>query len=144
MGNQLEGIPRSLVADDDRERAETLAVVLRQLGCDVRVVYSGPDAVAMAPEFQPQLVVLDINMPGMDGYETAIALRRQAWSSGTVYVAHTVSRDALVSETVKKLGFHHHVPKPGSVTDFAPIVSLLRGRLATSVDPSANRGTSPA
>jgi CheY-like chemotaxis protein len=142
MGNQFEGVPRSLVADDDRDRAETLAIMLRQLGCDVRVVYSGSDAIAVAPEFRPQLVILDINMPGMDGYETSIALRRQAWSSGTVYVAHTVSRDALVAETVKKLGFHHHVPKPGTVTDFAPIVSSLRSRLTPSATPPNSKTVS--
>ncbi|HEX6138284.1 MAG TPA: response regulator [Casimicrobiaceae bacterium] len=126
MGDRLGGTPRVLVADDDRDEAEALGLLLRQLGCDTRVVYSGQEATALAPEFRPDLVVLDITMPGMDGYETAIVLRRQAWSIDTVYVAHTISRDALVAETVRKLGFHHHVPKPGTIVDFAAIVLSMR------------------
>jgi two-component system CheB/CheR fusion protein len=130
MAHRLGGTPRVLVADDDRDEAEALGLLLRRLGCDTRVVYSGQDAVATAPAFQPHLVVLDINMPGMDGYETAIVLRRQAWSIDTLYVAHTISRDALVAETVKKLGFHHHVPKPATIIDFAAIVISMRYRRA--------------
>jgi len=69
---------RCLVVDDHRDGAEALGAVLTMLGLDVRVAYSGRAAIELAHEFQPRLVVLDINMPGLDGFETVKRLRQQS------------------------------------------------------------------
>lgn len=137
--------PRILIADDDRGAADALGLMLQQLDCDVRVAYSGVQAIAIAAEFLPQLVVLDIIMPGIDGYETATALRGQGWLDDALYVAHTISRDSLVAETVKKLGFHFHVPKPGTLEDFARILIALRaGRALPTQSGAGNIDTARA
>ena len=80
---------RCMVVDDDRDGAEVLGEFLKVLGVDVRVVYSGQQAIDLAAEFQPQLVVLDLEMPGIDGFESCRRLRQQPWSRDAVFVAYT-------------------------------------------------------
>jgi len=117
---------RVLVVDDHHDGAETLGIMLQQLGCEVRVTHSGEEAVADAPAFEPEMVILDLNMPGMDGYQTAIELKKQIWSTKATFVAHTASTDPLVAEKVRKAGFRHYVPKPANAAAFEAIVTALR------------------
>ena len=69
---------RCLVVDDHHDGATSLGAYLSILGGDVRVVFRGDEAIKIAPEFRPQLVVLDINMPGLSGFETIARLKYQA------------------------------------------------------------------
>ena len=80
---------RCLVVDDDRDGATVLGDLLEVLGAEVRVVYDGADAIAIAPEFQPQMVVLDINMPSVDGFAASSALHQQAWANAAKFIAYT-------------------------------------------------------
>lgn len=66
---------RILVVDDNRDAADTLHMMLRDAGADVSAVYDGPAALATLPELKPQVAILDIGMPGMDGYELARHIR---------------------------------------------------------------------
>src|SRR5262249_32372895 len=66
------------VVDDNRDAADSLALLLRLAGQDVRAAYDGPSALAQARDFRPALVFLDIGMPGMDGYE--VARRLPGWA----------------------------------------------------------------
>ena len=72
---------RLLVVDDNRDAADSLAVLLRLQGHEVRVAHDGPAALELAASFRPDVAFLDIGMPGMDGYEVArpAARRRPAW-----------------------------------------------------------------
>ena len=118
---------RVLVVDDHHDGAETLGIALQLLGCDVRLTHSGEEAIQVAPTFEPELVILDLNMPpGMDGYETAVQLRRQVWAVKATFVAHTGSSDPKVAENVKKAGFGYFVPKPANPGAFEAIVTALR------------------
>lgn len=80
---------RVLVVDDNRDAADSLAMMLRLAGQDVRLVYDGPSAVAEATGFGPHVVLLDIGMPGMDGYEVAKRMRELPELQSTVLVAVT-------------------------------------------------------
>jgi CheY-like chemotaxis protein len=71
------GQRRILVVEDDPDTAETLAMILRQMGHDVRIAYDGPEALREAKAHQPDTVLLDICLPGMDGYEVARRLREE-------------------------------------------------------------------
>src|SRR5262245_39502181 len=62
---------RILVVDDNRDGAESLSMLLRLAGADVRVAHDGPQALEVFESYQPRVVLLDIGMPGMDGYEVA-------------------------------------------------------------------------
>src|SRR6476619_2590101 len=119
---------RILIVDDHHDGAEALGMTLQYLGCEVRLTQSGEDAIKVAPTFAPQLVVLDLNMPGMDGYQTAAELRKQVWSSEATFVAHTGCTDSSVADDVRKAGFGYLIPKPASAATFETLVKTLRSK----------------
>jgi CheY-like chemotaxis protein len=112
-----------LIVDDNRDAAESLAMLLRLLGAKVQVAHNGFDALSQVNEFQPAIVVLDLGMPGMDGYEVAREIRRQPQFAHVVLVALTgwaQDEDRLRSQNA---GFNLHLTKPA---DFATFESLLQ------------------
>src|SRR5436305_13643169 len=80
---------RVLVIDDNRDAADSLVILLGVWGYAARAAYRGPDGLAAAAEFRPQVIFLDLAMPGLDGYACARALRRQADQYGVLIVALT-------------------------------------------------------
>src|SRR4030095_6098159 len=80
---------RVLVVDDNRAAAETRAAVLVTLGHDAHVAYDGPSAVTAAADYHPDVVLLDIGLPGMNGYEVAKRLRESADSQRISLIAVT-------------------------------------------------------
>jgi CheY-like chemotaxis protein len=72
----LRTVRRVLIVEDNVDAAETLATVLELWGHQVRVAFDGTQAIQLAKEFEPDLVLVDIGLPGMDGFEVARALRR--------------------------------------------------------------------
>jgi len=106
---------RVLEVDDDQDVADSLAVLLQCLGAIVRVAYSGEAALAIIPEFKPDLVLMDINMPHMDGYEAARRIRDMPERKHLVLAALTsLSRDQA-GKRIAAAGFDHHLAKPVSV-----------------------------
>jgi CheY-like chemotaxis protein len=102
---------RILVVDDNVDAAESLAVLLRLEGHEVRVACDGPAALAAAQADPPELVVLDLGMPRLDGFEVARRLREQPGSDGVLLVALTgwaQEEDRRCYEA----GFDGHLPKP--------------------------------
>jgi CheY-like chemotaxis protein len=119
---------RCLVVDDHRDGAEALSAFLTILGLDVRVVFSGRGAIELAHAFQPRMVVLDINMPGLDGFETAKRLKQQGWARHAVFVAHTGMRREAASDAVFA-DFHHVLTKGHGAEAFEAIVDKLRASI---------------
>lgn len=127
MGEE-EPTPKVLVVDDHHDGAEALGDFLEVLGCEVRLVHSGPDALQVAPSFQPQLVILDIEMPGMDGYETARRLRLQEWAAKSVFASHSGGADPAIADLSKRAGCDHHISKPAASGAFEKILMTVRER----------------
>ena len=123
LGNGLRG--KVLVVDDHHDGAEALGRLLSALGCEVRLAHSGEEALEVAPSFRPRLIILDIEMPGMDGLETARRLRRRAWTQGCVFASHSGSTDPKIADISREAGFHHHVPKPAKIAAFRRLVEAL-------------------
>ncbi len=104
---------RILVVDDNVDAARSLSRLLERLyGQDVRVAHDGPEALAAADEFLPQVVLLDIGLPGMDGHEVARRLRGRPEFAGALIVALTGwgQEDDLARS--REAGFDHHLVKP--------------------------------
>lgn len=103
---------RVLVVDDNVDAADTLATLVRLSGHEVRTVYDGPAALAAAQEYHPEVVLLDIGLPGLDGYEVARRLRRQTEGEQVLIAAVTgygQDQDRLRSQ---QAGFDAHLVKP--------------------------------
>lgn len=120
---------RVLVIDDNEDSAESLAMLLRVGGHDARVAYRGADALAIAATFQPQLVLCDIRMPDMSGYDVARRLREMAGERCALLVALTGYGAASDRELSAAAGFDHHLVKPVEP-------ALLREMIARAGDPA--------
>ena len=113
---------RVLIVDDTREVADSFAILLETLGVQVRVAYSGAEGLAASSEFEPDLVFLDIGMPGMDGFETARRMRDQPAGRKAVLVALTGWGQDEVLRRVKEAGFNRHLTKPASMADLEALL----------------------
>jgi two-component system CheB/CheR fusion protein len=113
-----------LVADDNHDAADSLAILLRLQGHDVNVAYSGTQAVERATSLKPTAIVLDIGMPGMSGYEVARHIRAQSWGAGITLIALTGWGQKEDVERAQFEGFDHHFRKP---VDFQALQQRLAG-----------------
>jgi CheY-like chemotaxis protein len=102
---------RILVVDDNRDSAESLALLLRLSGHDVRTAHDGVHAVDLAGEFGPEVVLLDIGLPGMNGYDAARGIRAHLGSEVTI-VAMTGWGQAEDRRRSSEAGFDPHLVKP--------------------------------
>jgi PAS domain S-box-containing protein len=103
---------RILVVDDNRDSADSLAMLLRLVGHDVRTVHDGRQALVVAATYRPDLVLLDIGLPGMDGFAVARHLRSQPELAGVVLVALTGYGSDEDRRQAQAAGFNHHMVKP--------------------------------
>jgi CheY-like chemotaxis protein len=103
---------RILVVDDNTDAAQSLALLLELAGHDVRVAHDGVETLAVASEFEPEVVLLDLGMPKMDGYETARCLRNESWGQQVMLVALTGWGQQRDRERTAEAGFDLHLVKP--------------------------------
>jgi CheY-like chemotaxis protein len=103
---------RVLVVDDNQDLTDAVAMTLELVGHRVATARDGAKALEMAKEFQPEVVVLDIRLEGMDGYEVARRLREQSGSSSMVLVAITGLDHPDERRRALQAGFDHHLVKP--------------------------------
>jgi len=112
-----------LVADDNRDSADTCATLLRLRGHDAHSVYSGRAALELAQRLCPQVVVLDIGMPELNGYDVARRIRGQTWGRALLLIAITGWGQAHDRALALEAGFDHHLTKP---IEPEQLVELLR------------------
>lgn len=101
-----------LVADDSQDGADSLAFLLRAAGHDVHATYDGRSAIRLAGELRPDVVLLDIGMPEVSGYEVARAIRREAWGRSMRLIALTGWGQAEHRRRSLEVGFDDHLVKP--------------------------------
>lgn len=114
---------RILIVDDNREAADSLAMVLQALGAQTVVAYGGDDAIAAAAALQPAAAILDIGMPGMDGCELARRLRSQPEHARCLLVALTGWGQPEDRERIGAAGFDHHLLKPADIGELQSLLS---------------------
>jgi CheY-like chemotaxis protein len=103
---------RVLVADDNIDAGDSLAMLLRGMGHDVRVARDGLEALHLAEEFRPQFILMDIGMPKLDGYEACRRIRIKHWGESPVIVALTGWGQDGDRARSREAGFTHHLTKP--------------------------------
>ncbi|HSV44298.1 MAG TPA: ATP-binding protein [Ramlibacter sp.] len=111
-----------LVVDDNVDAAETLATVLDMLGHQTRTVHAGPPVFDAAVEFEPDVVLLDIGLPGMDGYDVARQLRGDGRFNQTLLVAVTGWGSEADRRRAHEAGFDHHLTKPVDFSSLSPFL----------------------
>jgi PAS domain S-box-containing protein len=112
---------RILVVDDNLDTAKGMVRLLKLLGNEVGLAHDGPSAIEAARDLQPDFVLLDIGLPGMDGYEVAQWLRKESNFEGTIIGISGYGQDKDRRRS-REAGFDHHLVKP---VDFDSLLSLL-------------------
>jgi PAS domain S-box-containing protein len=117
--NQLNGQSKAavskrriLVVDDNENAAQMLGMLLKALGNEVRTVFDGYSAITQAGEFRPDVVLLDIGMPSLNGYDTARLIRREPWGKQMILAALTGWGQEDDKRRTREAGFDHHFVKP--------------------------------
>ncbi|WP_375444788.1 PAS domain S-box protein [uncultured Fibrella sp.] len=117
---------RILVVDDNRDAADTLAMLLKLKKHEVHVRYSGREAIEAAETLKPEIVLLDISMPELDGYQTAMLIRQQPWGSSLVLIALTGYGQEEDRRRSFEAGFDGHLVKPVDLATLLQLMSSLR------------------
>jgi PAS domain S-box-containing protein len=119
---------RILIAEDNEDTAVSLATILRIMGNEVRTVGDGLEAVARGRSFQPDVVLLDIGMPRLNGYEACRLIRAEPWGNTAVVIAVTGWGQEEDRKMAAEVGFDHYLVKP---VETAALAKLLKtGRTA--------------
>ena len=114
---------RILVADDLPDSVDSLALMLERQGHEVRIAYDGLQAVGMARVFQPEVVLLDIAMPKLNGYEAARRIREDAGANVPLLIALTGWGHDENRQRTKEAGFDHHLVKPVDPEELSKLLS---------------------
>jgi len=116
---------RILVVDDCPYVADASARLIAICGYETRAVYSGRDAMQQSLAFAPDMVLMDIGMPDLDGYETAARIRHEQGNANVLLVAVTCQAEDEDKKRAYESGFNLHVPKPVSLTTLCGLLALL-------------------
>jgi len=117
---------RILIADDNRDAAHTVAMMLGLDGHDVRMAHDGLETLAVGQLFNPELVILDIAMPVLNGYQTARQIRERPWGRRAYLVALTGWGHDSDRRTALENGFQDHIVKPAALERLRSVVSSAR------------------
>jgi CheY-like chemotaxis protein len=116
---------RVVIIDDNQDAAHTMSMLVEQLGGSARMAHDAVSGLSAVQEFQPDVVFLDIGLPGMDGYETCRRIRRQPSEQHIVIVAVTGWGQSQDKQRALDAGFDAHLTKPVDPTELARV--LARG-----------------
>jgi CheY-like chemotaxis protein/two-component sensor histidine kinase len=123
---------RVLVVDDNRDSAESMGMLLRLLGADVRIVYSGAEALETVSAFRPTVVLLDIGMPDLDGYEVARRIRQRAEGLDVTLIALTGWGQEEDRRRSRSAGFDYHLIKPADMNALEMVLASVDERVEKS------------
>jgi signal transduction histidine kinase len=123
----VAGSPRRiLVVDDNRDSAESLGMMLRLMGNDVRTAHDGLAAVEVADAYRPEMILLDIGLPKLNGYDACRRIREQPWSNATVIVALTGWGQEGDRRRSQEAGFNHHLVKPVDLDNLTRLLAQVK------------------
>ncbi len=117
---------RVLLVDDNIDSSEPLSLLLQAKGHETRIAVDGEEAIEMADEFLPDCVVLDLGLPGIDGYEVARRLRERPYGAKLTIVALTGWAGKDVRVKAAAAGFDYHLVKPVNLEELERIVTAER------------------
>jgi len=126
---------RVLVVDDHEASAKTMGWTIEIMGHDVRTAGNAEAAIAEAKSYRPHVVLMDISLPGMSGYDLCRAMQTDPEMKNTLFIAQTGWNEAEHRRLSREAGFSHHLVKP---VDMIRLEQLLVTHSATVDEPGAN------
>ncbi|MFT4074404.1 MAG: response regulator [Asticcacaulis sp.] len=126
---------RVLIVDDDAACATGLAEAVEDLGALARICIRGKDAMAAARDFSPEMILLDLDMPGLSGFDIASTIRAMTSMHATKLIAISGHNDAEARRDTARAGFDLHLAKPVRLAVLEDIVDLTRTILGYAAPP---------
>ncbi len=117
---------RILVVDDNRDAADSLVRMLRMAGHETATAYDGLEAIQAAATFRPNVILLDIGLPKMNGFEVARSVREQSWGKDMAVFALTGWGQEEDKRRALEAGFDHHLTKPVDPLALEKLLAVLR------------------
>jgi CheY-like chemotaxis protein len=127
-GDEPSHALRILIVDDDAVTAEMFGEILQLKGYETRLAHDGAQGLSVAREFVPDAIFLDLELPGMDGFEVARALREEPRASTCTLIALTGWDGPEHKRKAREAGFHFHLVKPLMKTKLAPVLASLTAK----------------
>ena len=119
-----------MIVDDNRDAAETIGMLLRTAGHEVRIAYDGLEALQVGSAFVPEIVFMDLGMPNLNGYGAARRIRAQPWGQDTILIALTGWGQQKDRERTIDSGFDLHVVKPVDQLELtSALTRFAKGRM---------------
>jgi len=119
-----KGKHRVLVVDDNKAAAEMLSKVVKMLGNTVETAEDGQQAIEVAERFRPEIILMDLGMPKMNGYEAARHIRQQEWGRDILLIALTGWGQQEDRDRTKDAGFDHHLVKPAEPSEIQRLIHM--------------------
>jgi CheY-like chemotaxis protein len=123
---------RIVVTDDNEDSAASMAGALRALGHEVRMAFDGTQCIDVSRSFEPEVLLLDIGMPRLNGFDTARIIRMEPWGAGMLIVAMTGWGQEQDRRRGVEAGFDHHLVKPVDFDELLEILHSVRARAPSS------------
>lgn len=121
-----KGKHRVLVVDDNKAAAEMLSKVVKMLGNTVETAEDGQQAIELAQKFKPEIILMDLGMPKMNGYEAARFIRQQEWGKNILLIALTGWGQQEDRDRTTDAGFDHHLVKPAEPAELQRLINQYR------------------
>jgi CheY-like chemotaxis protein len=112
-----------LVVDDNQAAVKLLSMVIKSLGNEVRTAYNGEEAIEVAASFHPEVVLMDLGMPKMNGFEAARHIREQPWGQNMLLIALSGWGQEDDKRKTKEAGFDHHLTKPAEPAELKKLLA---------------------
>jgi PAS domain S-box-containing protein len=126
---ELPAALRVLIVDDHVDAAQALGMLLSRRNCEVRVTHDGPAGIITAKEFKPEVLLLDLGLPGLDGYEIARTLRAEPGFRDALFIAISGYAQDVDRARSMAAGFNHHCPKP---VDFPALLTIISAKFSNA------------
>jgi CheY-like chemotaxis protein len=117
-----------LIADDNLDAAVSLSMLLQMMGHETRIAHDGLEAVEIAEHFHPEVVLLDLGMPRLDGYEAVQRMAVRPWARSSLLVAITGWGQEADRQRAQEAGFHRHLVKPVDLDALGQLIDGARTR----------------
>ena len=117
-----------LIADDNLDAAVSLSMLLQMMGHETRIAHDGLEAVELAEHFHPEVVLLDLGMPKLDGYEAVQRMAARPWARSSLLVAITGWGQEADRQRAQEAGFHRHLVKPVDLDALGQLIDEARTR----------------
>lgn len=132
------GALRVMVVDDNRDSADSLGMLLQAMGHEVHIAYDAEGAIEIADSFVPQLALIDIAMPVVDGFALLRGLKSMSGWAGTVFAAMTGFGQPSDRAETKAAGFHFHIVKPVELPKLQMLLAMVEQGAVSGANPSAS------